>query len=212
MILIFIYSPLNAHEYFFDIFFRGIPGGNAKLTVDYQVDTVFASFIINSSGFVDTFFKVRDTTIVVASYPDFFTLFFDKRINEGKYKARREFNVKNIQHKELPYPVRDEYTTMIMLLDPLYFSVDSVLVSLWDRKDSVTVPLFLSKAGKEIINSPAGTFPTFVYKPSNDLKNLIKDSSNSKIWISETLPPLPVQMQIHLKYGSILCVLKKVIR
>ncbi len=213
MILIIIFhTPVTGSEYLFDIYFRGIPGGNASLVVDYQDNRVFASFIIHSSGFVDSFYKVRDTTTIIASYPDFYTLNYDKRIHEGKYNSRREFNVRDINAQPLSHPVRDEYTTMIMLLDSLYFSVDSAIVSLWDRKDSVSVPFNLHKGSKEIINSPAGTYPTLVYKPDRQFKNVFEDESDLVIWISETLPPVPVQMQIRLKYGPLVCVLKKVIQ
>jgi len=204
-------NPLEGSEYLFDIYFRGIPGGNASLVVDYQADRVFASFIIHSSGFVDTFYKVRDTTTIIASYPAFHTLYYNKRIHEGKYHSRREFDVQQIETEKLKHPVRDEYTTMIMLMDSLYFSVDSVTVSLWNRKDSVAVPFRLYKGKTDIINCPAGTYPTLVYKPDKHFREVFEDESNLVIWITETIPSLPVQMQIRLKYGPLLCVLKKVI-
>ncbi|MGC9513911.1 MAG: DUF3108 domain-containing protein [Fidelibacterota bacterium] len=211
LIFFLLYKFLHANEYLFDIYFRGIPGGNASLVVDYQVDRVFASFIIHSSGFVDTFYEVRDTTQIVASYPSYHTLKYDKRIHEGKYHSQRTFDVETIDTEKLTYPVRDEYTTMIMLLDSLYFSTDSVTVSLWDRKDSVSVPFRLYKKDKDIINSPAGTYPTLVYKPDKDFREVFENESDLVIWISESIPPLPVQMQIRLKYGPLVCVLRKVI-
>jgi hypothetical protein len=214
LLFILFFTPvlLCGNEYIFDIYFRGIPGGNASLVVDYQGNRIFASFIVHSSGFVDKFYRVRDTTTLIASYPDFYTLSYDKRIHEGKYHSRRDFDVQDIIVDSLSYPVRDEYTTMIMLLDSLYFSVDSVIVSLWDRKDSVSVPFNLHKGSKEIINTPAGTFPSYVYEPDKQFKNVFEDESDLVIWISETIPPLPVQMQIRLKYGPLVCILKKVIR
>ncbi|HAE86432.1 TPA: hypothetical protein DCG86_00235 [Candidatus Marinimicrobia bacterium] len=211
LILLLLSDSLCANEYLFDIYFRGIPGGNASLVVDYQEDRVFASFIIHSSGFVDTFYKVRDTTRIVASYPTYHTLKYDKRIHEGKYHSRRTFDVEMIDTEKLKYPVRDEYTTMIMLLDSLYFSTDSVTVSLWDRKDSVAVPFRLYKKEKDIINSPAGTYPTLVYKPDKNFREVFEDESDLAIWISESIPPLPVQMKIRLKFGPLVCVLRKVI-
>ncbi len=213
VIFILFLTPVLSwgNEYIFDIYFRGIFGGKASLVVDYQDNRVFASFIIHSSGFVDRFYKVRDTTTIIASYPEFYTLSYDKQIHEGKYHSRREFDVNSLEGKNLNHPVRNEYTTMIMLLDTLYFSRDTVTVSLWDRKDSVSVPFKLHKGSKEIINTPAGTYPAYVYKPDKQFKNVFKDESDLIIWISETMPPLPVQMQIRLKYGPLVCVLKKVI-
>jgi len=84
-------------------------------------------------------------------------------------------------------------------------------VSLWDRKDSVSVPFRLYKKEKDIINSPAGTYPTWVYKPDKDFQKVFENESDLVIWISESIPPLPVQMQIRLKYGPLVCVLRKII-
>ena len=207
---------LNTHflfsaEYIFDIYFRGISGGNASLVVEYQNDKVFSSFIIHSSGFVDRLFRVRDTTYVIADYPDFYTLSYDKRIHEGNYHSRRTFNVNHVSHLSLENPVRDEYTALVMLLDSLYFNADSIQVNLWDRKDSTTVPIVLYRGPIDYINSPAGTYACQKYEPDKSFRSVLKNESDLVIWISHTYPPLPVQMQIRLKYGFLNCILRKAV-
>jgi|GEM_PF-3388627 len=202
---------LSSAEYIFDIYFRGISGGNASLVVDYQDDTIISSFIIHSSGLVDRLFRVRDTTFTIASYPDFFTISFDKRIHEGSYHARRTFHVDHVSHLSLEKPVRDEYSALVMLLDSLYFNTDSIEVNLWNRKDSTTVPIVLYRGPIDYINSPAGTFPCHKYEPDKTFRSVFKNESDLVIWISETYPPLPIQMQIRLKYGFLNCILRKAV-
>ena len=204
-------KSLFSAEYIFDIYFRGISGGSASLVVDYQKNSVFSSFIISSSGFVDRLFKVRDTTYITASYPDFHTLSYDKRIHEGNYHSRRTFNKDQISHLSQKNPVREEYTALIMLLDSLYFNADSIEINLWDRKDSTTVPLVMYRGSIDYVKSPAGTFACHKYEPDKTFRALFKNESDLVIWISETFPALPVQMQIRLKYGFLTCVLKRAV-
>lgn len=210
IILISAHSLYSA-EYIFDIYFRGISGGNASLVVNYQNDRVISSFIIHSSGLVDRLFRVRDTTFVTSSYPDFYTISYDKRIHEGTYHSRRTFNVNHVSHLLLENPVRDEYTALVMLLDSLYFNTDSIQVNLWDRKDSTTAPIVLYRGPIDYVNSPAGTYACHKYEPDKTFRSVFKNESDLVIWISETFPPLPVQMQIRLKYGFLNCILRRAI-
>ena len=68
----------------------------------------------------------------------------------------------------------------------------------------------LQMTGKEIVNSPLGTFSCNVIRPFSDGKNLFKNAGDMQIWISDDNKRLPVKIQIKMKFGSMMLLLKKV--
>ncbi len=63
---------------------------------------------------------------------------------------------------------------------------------------------------QETIKTPAGTFQCLVVKPFRDGKTLLKNDGDMKIWFSDDELRLPVQIQIKLKFGSMLLQLKTI--
>jgi hypothetical protein len=68
----------------------------------------------------------------------------------------------------------------------------------------------LQMTGKEIINSPVGTFLCKVIRPFRKGKNLFKNQGDMQIWISDDAKKLPVKIRIKMKFGSMTLLLKKI--
>jgi hypothetical protein len=68
----------------------------------------------------------------------------------------------------------------------------------------------LQMTGKEIINSPVGTFVCKVIRPFRKGKKLFKNQGDMQIWISDDAKRLPVKIQIKMKFGSMTLLLKKI--
>jgi hypothetical protein len=77
-------------------------------------------------------------------------------------------------------------------------------------KEKNIVNYNLQITGKEIINSPVGTFVCKVIRPFQKGKNLFKNQGDMQIWISEDARRLPVKIQIKMKFGSMTLLLKKI--
>jgi hypothetical protein len=60
------------------------------------------------------------------------------------------------------------------------------------------------------VKSPLGTFSCKVIRPFSDGKNLFKNAGDMQIWISDDKKRLPVKIQIKMKFGSMMLLLKKV--
>jgi hypothetical protein len=63
----------------------------------------------------------------------------------------------------------------------------------------------------EMITTPLGTFNTLVLIPimEKEPKGMFKRGGEIKIWISQDKQHLPVQMNVKLKFGSVVAVLNK---
>ncbi|MCK4903499.1 MAG: DUF3108 domain-containing protein, partial [Candidatus Marinimicrobia bacterium] len=63
---------------------------------------------------------------------------------------------------------------------------------------------------KQTLETPAGKFPCVIVKPFREGKTLLKNEGDMKIWFSDDELRLPVQIQIKLKYGSMLLQLRTI--
>ena len=68
----------------------------------------------------------------------------------------------------------------------------------------------LQMTGSEIIKSPLGKFKCKIIKPFRDGKNLLKNSGDMRIWISDDKQRLPVKIQIKMKVGTMTLLLKEI--
>ncbi len=204
IILLTFTSIVFSQTYKYNIYFKGIKGGKASLSINKIDDKVHAKFLLKTIGIVDKFYSIRDTISVTASYPDYHTISLERIINEGNYHKHITFNIDEIDTALLSNPIRDEYTTMIMLMDSLYADIDSVQLNLYKKSKEITYS-FVKKKYEDIKINGKNVFCKF-YAPSKNSSTKLKKigGNNLSIWATNTVPMKPIIIKFSLKYGKII--------
>lgn len=202
-ILLFFNSLLLSQTYNYTIYFKGIKGGKAKLTIHKNDNNVTAKFLLKTVGLIDKFYSIRDTITVIAKYPDYHTILLDRRINEGKYHKHIIFDINRIDTSSLSNPIRDEYTAMIMLMDSIYANKNKVRLNLFKKSKEISYKFINTKDRRILFNGKQVLCKFFepTYSSSSKLKK--KGGMGLSIWMSKTTPMKPIIIKFDLKFGSL---------
>jgi len=200
---LFFNSILLSQTYNYKIYFKGIKGGKAKLTIQKNKDYVIAKFLLKTIGLVDKFYSIRDTITVIASHPNYHTILLDRRINEGKYHKHIIFDASKIDTSSLISPIRDEYTAMIMLMDSIYAYKNRVKLNLYKKPKEISYE-FIKTKNKRILLNGKQVLCNF-YEPTHksSLKLKKKGETGLSIWMTKTMPMKPIIIKFDLKFGNI---------
>ncbi|MEA1986373.1 MAG: DUF3108 domain-containing protein [Candidatus Marinimicrobia bacterium] len=205
IILILTFNILISKTYNYDISFSGIKGGKASLEIHKKGKFVYAMFIMNTTGFVDRFYSVRDTVKIIASYPEYHTILLDKIAHEGKtYHKHIIMDVRKIDSTKLTNPIRDEYTAMIMLMDSIYSKKNSVKLNLWKKKKKVSYEF--EKTNIEKIKFNGKKILCNYYEPTAKSSSKLekKGGTGLSIWMTKTTPMNPIVVKVNMKLGHLL--------
>lgn len=201
--------------------FEFIPAGKAFLRV-LTVDTIngyptfHVQFLAKTGAIADRLYKIRDRVDIWIDQKDLFTHKQVKRIREGNYRKELEMVI-NYQDStaivngdaiRVNHPLRDPYSLFYYLRTTPLKAGQSFHYTTFENNKTTEFQLKVTE--KEIITSPAGTFPSLAVRPFRKGKALFKNQGDVQIWFSDDKLRLPVQIQIKLKYGSLLLRLKKV--
>ena len=99
--------------------------------------------------------------------------------------------------------IRDSYLRTVTLKENVVMNF-----SAYEGKKIINYNLQMT--GIETINSPLGEFKCKIIKPFRDGKNLLKNSGDMRIWISDDRQRLPVKIQIKMKVGTMTLLLKEI--
>lgn len=168
------------------------------------------TFYAKTSKFADRIFKVRDKVDIWLDQEDMTTLKVLKQIREGDYKKNfytvidyeNSIAITNNDTIPLDGRVRDPYS-LLFYLRTIPLEVGQILdFTTFDRKKTTEFQVLV--ASKETIKTPAGTYTCKIIKPFREGKSLLKNSGDMMIWFSDDEQCIPVQIQIKLKFGSML--------
>lgn len=201
--------------------FNIIKMGRGYLSVE-SIDTIsdvqsyHVKFEAKTIKFADKLFRVRDQIDIWLNKTNLTTLKIIKDINEGsfhrKYNTIIDYNksiaITNGDTIQITDAVRDPYS-LLYYFRTIPLEIGQVLdFTTFDNKKLTGFQVIV--AGKETVKTPAGRFPCIIVKPFREGKTLLKNKGDMKIWFSDDELRLPVQIQIKLKYGSMLLQLKTV--
>lgn len=214
--------PFNVGERLtYTLQFNIIKMGRGYLSVE-SIDTIsdvqsyHVKFEAKTIKFADKIFRVRDQIDIWLNKTDLTTLKIIKDINEGsfhrKYNTIIDYNksiaITNGDTIQITDAVRDPYS-LLYYFRTIPLEIGQVLdFTTFDNKKLTGFQVIV--AGKETVKTPAGRFPCIIVKPFREGKALLKNEGDMKIWFSDDELRLPVQIQIKLKYGSMLLQLKTV--
>lgn len=201
--------------------FNIIKMGRGYLSVE-SIDTIsgipsyHVKFQANTRKFADRIFRVRDQIDIWLNETDLTTLKIIKEINEGKYHRdyytsidyNNSIAITNKDTIKIDGAVRDPYS-LLYYFRTIPLEIGQVLdFTTFDNKKLTEFQVIVDDT--ETIETPAGRFSCIIIKPFRAGKTLLKNKGDMKIWFSDDELRLPVQIQIKLKYGSMLLQLKTV--
>lgn len=187
-------------------------------TVNYGGSNCYhISSLLTSNPSLSFLFKLNDTIEVYTRTDDILPLYYEEKINEGKYKShsRLAFN-----HDSLVVTYDDT-----LILELLENSRD--LVSFWyylrtidlEVGDTIRVNIHKSQKNHEIfcyivkektVKTPLGKFNAVLVTPQTQGKGIFGQGGGMDIWYSRDEYRYPVLIKIKIKKGSILFKLKGV--
>ncbi len=201
--------------------FNIIPSGTAFLEV-LSRDSIngngvyHARFTAKTNLTFDPIFKIRDQIDIWMDEQTLYTHQLIKTIREGKYRKKisttiyyqDSLAVINSDSIKIHDVVRDPYS-LFYYLRSIPLEIGEVLeFKSFENKN--TTQFKLSVTGTETISTKAGTFSCIIVRPYRKGKTLLKNKGDMQIWFSNDEKRLPVQIQIKMKFGSMLLKLKKV--
>ncbi len=168
-----------------------------------------------SSGFVDTFYKVRDEITTWVDTSSLVTIQFSKALHEGNYRKNYLvwFDYENMKAYSTDDTV-DIKTPMHDVLS-LFYYIRSIDFSVGDtirleNYDNDNISAFLLRVGKQDqMVVPAGTFICYQLVPFSDSGFLFKYEGEAKMWISSDKRKLPVYVKSKASFGSMILELDK---
>jgi hypothetical protein len=201
--------------------FNVIPAGKATLQVldTARIDgelTYHVRFKAKTGSFADRVYKIRDQIDTWLDAEQFFTRKQIKSIREGDYRKRihtsinydEGYVINNEDTLAVNDIIHDTYSLLYYLRKIPLTVGDTLSFQTFEKKKLINFQIKVFE--KETIPVPVGTFTCFVVKPYREGKSLFKNQGDMKIWYSDDANRLPVQIQIKLKYGSMLLQLKSV--
>ena len=180
------------------------------------VQSYHIKFQANTRKFADRIFRVRDQIDIWLNKTDLTTLKIIKQINEGKYHRdyytsidyNNSIAITNKDTIKINGAVRDPYS-LLYYFRTIPLEIGKILdFTTFDNKKLTAFQIIVD--GKETVETPAGTFPCIIVKPFREGKTLLKNEGDMKIWFSDDELRLPVQIQIKLKFGSMLLQLRTI--
>ncbi len=180
------------------------------------IQSYHVRFEAKTRKFADRIFRVRDQIDIWLNKTDLTTLKINKQINEGDYHKNyntiidydKSIAITNNDTINIAGNVRDPYS-LLYYFRTIPLEIGQVLdFTTFDNKKLTDFQVIVDD--KETIKTPAGTFQCLAIKPFRAGKTLLKNEGDMKIWFSDDELRLPVQIQIKLKFGSMLLQLKTI--
>jgi hypothetical protein len=164
----------------------------------------------SSNSMFDGIYRVRDRVVSLMDADRLYSLYFEKHLREGRYKADQQVRFDHTRAVAVYHDGRESainpgtfdvlaafYRVRTMPLQPgqVFF-----LESHDNRKN---YPLRVTVLRRERIETPAGTFACLVVEPTLRSGAFFKNEGRLTIWLTDDGMRLPVLMRSKLPIGSI---------
>jgi Protein of unknown function (DUF3108) len=196
-----------------------ISAGSARMTVGPASDAgkiSMRSIAESASGF-SRIYHVRDELESIVTRDNFSTVYFRKRLKEGKrnkdettvINPARGIATRKGKDTPVPTPVFDPLS-IIFYLRTLDLTVGRVY-RMPVYADGKLYTLEARVTGRESIDTDFGTLDAFVVVPKSRVGGIFRDEDNRlTIWYSADDRHLPLRIQSEVKFGTITATLRKV--
>jgi hypothetical protein len=202
----------------FQLSWFGIPAGTAVVEASdagyLQGKRMYGiSAVTASNQFIDAFYPVRDGIYSFIFADTLASYKFMVHQEEGTYRSDKEIIFDYVKRKAIFTKNGDVsvYDIPAFVSDSLsayyYFRTKELMVG-----KHITIDVFDDKQlwqvevqilGKERIQTPAGTFNTFLTKPLLKFEGIFQRKGDVYIWITDDSRKMPVRMKSKIIIGSI---------
>lgn len=168
-----------------------------------------------SSGFVDTFYKVRDRMVSWIDTTTLATVQFQKSLREGKY--RKNYSVWFDYDNMKAYSTDDtlEIETEMHDVLSLFYYIRKIDIAVGDTIEMQTYdndkisPFLLRVADEQEMDVPAGKFMSLKLIPFSESGLLFKYEGEGEMWITDDTLKMPLYVKSKASFGSIILELEK---
>jgi hypothetical protein len=168
-----------------------------------------------SNGFFSAFYKVRDTAVSIIDSIGIYSWYFEKDLQEGKYRAEHE--VIFDQPNQRVITKKDTVATPPFVQDVLssfYYlrTQDLEIGGAYDIEhfaETKLYPLRVKVLRKETIRVQAGKFDCFVVEPILRSAGLFKHKGRVTVWLTDDQYRMPVLMKSEIMLGAIVAELQE---
>jgi hypothetical protein len=203
----------------FEVSWSGIKAGTAVQEVTSRDGELHILYTVRSSGWLDSFFPIDDSSESVlsrggAGEPFGMTRFFSEMINEGKTHSLKEarFDPAGLQvvTKDLLKHTEKSDALSSKTFDTLsciYFIRASELepgkpiqLDMFDLKRVWKTEVRVVR--REVLRTPRGKFNTIVVRPTLSSEGMKPRNDYLTVWLSDDERRIPVKMTVKLKVGE----------
>ena len=188
-----------------------------KDTITYNdTDCYVFSSVLNSNPTLGFIFTLNDTIVVYTRKEDLLSLFYEKKVHEGRYHNETKINFEHdslsaIYDDTLSFELLEESRDLLTFwyyLRTISLNVgDTISMNIHESKKNYTVSCIMSK--KQKIKTYVGEFNTILIEPRTGEEGMFSEGG-MQIWYSDDDFRYPVQIKTRLNFGSVLFKLKGV--
>jgi len=179
----------------------------------------------HSSGFCDTFYKVRDLNESWMDAVSLDSLGYNKQLREGKFfrdewvlfdyankrfasKTTNKDNEIKVATGTIAGPVQDILSSMYLLRSKDLQVGTEILLDVNTKKNW---PLVVKVLRKKRITVPAGTFDTLEIEPFlRDEGIFIQKGKRLQVWLTDDARKIPVRLSVEVFFGNVTASLTKI--
>ena len=189
-----------------------------KDTINYEDVNCYTFFsILTSNPGLQFLFSLHDTIEVYAQTQDLLPLFYEEKLNEGKFHNHSKIDFDQdsllaIYNDSLRVGLLEESRDLLsfwyyLRTIPLPIN-DTIKLNIHKSKENYRVNCLVTK--KERVQTSIGEFNTILVEPQTEEKGLFSGKGGMQIWYSDDDMRYPVQIKTKMKFGSVLFQLKGV--
>ncbi len=213
-----VMNPFRVGEkYLYDVKWMGISAGSLEISVreckKYNPDEILRTKVIaETSPFFSAFFEVKDVINSCFETENISSVYFEKKIREGKYHKDQEVIYDQEKHvayvngekMEIPPLARDPVATLSYLrtLDlrtGKVFEIDA-------NSDGKNYTILVKIHQVERIKIGDRTYDAYKAEPLPTFKSKMIEKGKSKllVWLTADERRIPVRIKVKVKIGSII--------
>ena len=202
----------------FDLSWYGIPVGRAVVEVSdsgyLQGKKMYGiSAVTASNQFIDAFYPVRDKINSIIYAETLASYKYVVHQEEGTYRSDKEIIFDYVKRKatftkngevsmyDIPAFVTDSLSAYYYLRTKELTVGKPITIDVFEDKKLWQVEVQI--LGKETIETPVGTFETFLTKPLLKFEGIFQRKGDVYIWITDDGRKMPVRMKSKVAIGSI---------
>jgi hypothetical protein len=211
----------NAEKLVFDVYWKFIKVGYGTLEIKDIVDfngrrAYYIYSEAKSAPFFDAFYKVRDTNESWIDVEKFYSLVFEQKVSEGKYKATRRTEYDQQKHLavnnkgenfSIPENVLDVLGAFYWVRLQDLKENENLELNVNSRRKNYKMMIKINK--KETLKINGKRYKTILVKPNLQDAGIFRQKGEVKIWLTDDEKHIPVKMKSEISVGSIVAELRE---